>query len=234
MPKLTLTRVLIMVRLLVLALGLAGLPAYPVAQEYRIDDPTIVNFIRRINDYVPPIKITLTEQKELLRLLDEGRLLISTPTNITAFRLNDNQSTIGKLVKISEIDDRSIRISASLILANVVDNTTVCVVLDRLLNHSDINDDLRFNLVQIVRVASRNTTYAENYKWITAAIEHLRNQIRERPGDYDKTLSTLQSIEANLAAMDPAIRGRKLGDAFPGIDKECMELPNIKALERGR
>jgi hypothetical protein len=235
MLMMTLTRVRTGLRLVVLAVGIAGLPAYSTAQEYRIDDATILNLIRRINEYAVPSKTTQpSDQKDLLRLLDEGRLLISTAANIRAFRLNDNQGTVSKLVQISELDDRSIRISASLILANVVDNTTLCVVLDRLLQPTEISDDLRFNLVQVVRVASRNTTYAENYKWTTATVEHIRSQIKGRQGDYEKTLSALQLIETNLAAMDPALKDRKLGEAYPGIDKACMELPNIKQLSAGR
>jgi hypothetical protein len=234
MSTTTFPRVPRLFRSLVLALWAAGVTAPSIAQEYRGDDTTVVNFIRRINDYpLPSRAIQPQEQKELLRLLDEGRFLISTTTNIRTFRLNDNQSTINKLIKISEVDDRSIRISASLILANVVDNTTMCVVLDRLLQPSDINDDLRFNLLQIIRVASRNTTYVENAKWIAATIEFIRKQIRERPqGDYEKTLATLQSIEANLAAMNEEIKDRKLGNSYPGIDKECLDLPNIKRISQ--
>lgn len=223
-----------MFRSLILALWAASFTAQSIAQEYRGDDATVVNFIRRINEYALPGRpIQPQEQKDLLRLLDEGRLLISSTSSIRTFRLNDNQSTINKLVKISEVEDRSIRISASLILANVVDNTTMCVVLDRLLQPSEINDDLRFNLLQIIRVASRNTTYLENAKWIAATIEFVRKQIRERPpGDYEKTLSTLQSIEANLAAMNEEIKDRKLGETYPGIDKECLDLPNIKRISQ--
>lgn len=234
MSTATFPRARSMFRVLVLAVWAAGFAAQAVAQEYRVDDATVVNFIRRVNEYALSGKtIQPQEQKELLRLLDEGRLLISTTTNIRTFRLNDNQSTISKLVRISEVEDRSIRISASLILANVVDNTTMCVVLDRLLQPSDINDDLRFNLLQIIRVASKNTTYAENAKWIAATVDFIRKQIRDRPqGDYEKTLSTLQTIEVNLAAMNEDIRERKLGDSYPGVDKECMELPNIKKISQ--
>ena len=98
-----------------------------------------------------------------LQVLEQGRPLVASPTGIQAFREKDNLDVITKLVQMAKLDDRPIRVNATLILANVVDNTTVCGVLNALFD--DMNENALFNLLQVRSPVS-------SYALVEQAMDH--------------------------------------------------------------
>jgi hypothetical protein len=159
-----------------------------------------------------------------LQVLEQGRPLVASPTGIQAFRRRDNLEVITKLVQLAKLDDRPIRVNATLILANVVDNTTACGVINALFD--DMNENALFNLLQVINVVS-SYALSENRQWITATINHLRSKLdREK---FEKSLKLIDQIEKTLNAGSVTVASAKLADLDKASFEACRALPNLQS-----
>lgn len=150
---------------------------------------------------------------------------VRSQADIEAFRCRDDLQIVLKLISFAKSDERALRVNASLLLANVVDNTTLCGVLNELLTHG-ANDSAQYNFWQIVLVV---TGYArvENKKWIAATIKDSRESLTDAAA-YAKTLRLIEQVEAALARND---RDATMISIFPAEYEACIALPKIAALE---
>ena len=94
---------------------------------------------------------------------------------IPLFRACDNERIIRLLVWASRGEDRSLRLNSANILANVVDNTTLCFVLHHLRDPS-ININGRANLLGVA-VAVGSYAYKENVDAITTTLSKVKETI---------------------------------------------------------
>lgn len=171
----------------------------------------------------PNSQTDLIEVQDLLRL---GRSVIGPLENVTLFNKDNDVSMVGKLVDISTVDIPEIRINAALILTDVTENRTVCAVLNRLLE-SDLNDNSRFNLLQITRGVSTRLKNVEVKYWIKSTIEQNRRLVEKLP-NMEKTQNLLSDIQRII---DSKVTTDKLSNDYPQSYAECSELKHIKELK---
>jgi hypothetical protein len=147
--------------------------------------------------------------------------VVVSNADIAAFRCQDNLQVAQKLIDIAQQGDRTLRISASRLLANIVDNTTLCTVLDKLAGPG-LNDDTRYNFWQVVLVVA-GYARVENQDWIRSTIAAQKVMLTDSTG-YDKTLGKISQIEQSLAQNK---RTEKLVPQFQASYQQCLKLPNI-------
>jgi hypothetical protein len=147
--------------------------------------------------------------------------LVETQDDIQAFRCQDDLPTIRKIIALVRIDERVTRINASLLLANVVDNTTLCGVLEELFDHT-INDNARYNLWQVVLVVARYAR-VENKKWIAGTVLDNRLFLAGQ-ANYGRTLEKMNEVNTALTLNR---RADSLKDGYAPQYRECLTLPNI-------
>ncbi|WP_192360363.1 hypothetical protein [Mesorhizobium mediterraneum] len=151
---------------------------------------------------------------------------VGSTRDIEDFRCADNLDTIISLIELANINERTIRVNASLLLANVVDNTTLCAVLDQLFDR-EMNDNTRYNLWQIVLVVARYAR-VENKKWIRGTIQGNRGFLTDTLV-YEKTLKKMQDVEA---ALNANTRSESLLPQYAVEMDACLALPNIATLNK--
>lgn len=150
--------------------------------------------------------------------------LVSSNNDIDAFRCQDSLDTIRKLIAFARIDERTIRVNASLLLANVVDNTTLCGVLEELYDPA-VNDNTRYNLWQVVLVVA-GYARKENKIWIGDTIADNKRLAAAR-GNLERTLQKIADVEAALRRNN---RTESLLETYEPQFKACMALPHISAI----
>jgi hypothetical protein len=222
--------------LFALALALASLPKNALAQESgKAAIPTVSTsdmkeWIRQISAVTVGGSLS-TETSGLLVLLEKMRLSLTSSSNIEEFRRNDDQNLISRLATIATADDAGLRFNSASILANVTDNTTLCVVLDKSLDRS-IDIAARFNLLQTVKVVSTFSTRDNSY-WIRSTINQIRSS-SERKKDLDRTLQVLDQIDQSLDSQKDQFRASSLAVVAPAQFQQCIRLPSIAAFEADR
>jgi DNA-binding XRE family transcriptional regulator len=151
-------------------------------------------------------------------------MLVQSNEDIQDFRCQDTLATIQSILSFARLGERSIRINSSLLLANVVDNTTLCAVLNDLSDPS-LDDNTRYNLWQVVRVVAQ---YArpENKVWIIQTVQRNEILLSEKTG-YEKTRSLMDDVKRVVAANKVS---RTLKDDYGAQRTECLALPNIADL----
>ncbi|CDX15783.1 exported hypothetical protein [Mesorhizobium sp. ORS 3324] len=150
--------------------------------------------------------------------------LVKSQDDIQAFRCQDDLATIRKIIAFARIDERVTRINASLLLANVVDNTTLCGVLEELFDHS-LNDNARYNLWQVVLVVARYAR-VENQKWIKATVSDNQTFIGSQP-NYGRTLEKIDEVNTALTVNQ---RTDSLKNGYEPQYRECLTLPHIATM----
>ncbi len=119
---------------------------------------------------------------------------------IEAFRSLDNLEVTTVLSYGARSDERDVRSNALLILANVIDNSTLCVPLDHLYD-PQINMNGRANLLAVVSVVA-SWAYRENYDNIRKMYEFFSPKITNDP-DVRQTREILDNIKKRLNSQTP-------------------------------
>ena len=167
-----------------------------LAENWQFSLPELMREIEQIKRAAPSTwkpadlewNITLTNTvKNILATYDQS---------IPLFRKCDDEAVIKPLVWASRGDDKDIRLNASNILANTVDNTTVCFVLHHLYqDRPELKDDGRANLLGITRAMA---SYA--YLETTQAIEKVIPKVQQELGDRIKQLPQTAALLVNILA----------------------------------
>jgi hypothetical protein len=111
------------------------------------------------------------------------------------FRPGDTFDVVSTLAYGARTEDQNSRLYSTLILGNVVDDSTVCVPIDHL--YDSIRDDGRANLLAVVNVTAEWAN-RENYYNIERLHEYVTNQLRDR-SDVPQTVAILQKIKDRLS-----------------------------------
>ncbi len=144
-------------------------------------------------------------------------VLANNDQAIPLFRECRTDRTIKPLVWAARGEVSSLRLNAANILANVVDNTTVCFVLHHLLRDETIIDAGRANLLGVT-VAMASYAYKDN----AVAIRETQKVVRERIRGKD--LPQTEKILAELLARTE--RSPNRDQALPqDLSKYCKGYP---------
>jgi hypothetical protein len=160
----------------------------------------------------------------LVPFLERMNFALRSQANVAVFRQIDDQKAIGQLANIATFEDPGVRFNVSSILANVTDNTTLCVVLDKILDR-DIDMGARFNLLQTAKVVAGYAT-RENAYWIRSVVQSLRGS-SNNSSNLARTLQTLDQIEQALDSEKDQFRIRTLLKIAPTEYQQCLQLPSI-------
>ena len=119
------------------------------------------------------------------------------------FRENDDCDLVGKLVKLSLSDDKTTRGLATIILANVADNTTLPLITNAL-KEGPISINSLTNLLGVVRIKA-DYALADNRELIGAAIRSVRERAKpERDSDIQKLTEEIESELRKSTSPDKA------------------------------
>ena len=148
---------------------------------------------------------------------------------IEHLRANDTIQTASALSWGARNVERSARLNATMLLANIVDNNTICVPIDHLYdtdfiaNESGING--RANLLSVVSVISP-WAHRENYHNILRLIEQVGPQI-EGP-NLDKTRSLVGDICRRLGLQETS-KARNMNTPLPSSLRACETYGSLWA-----
>jgi hypothetical protein len=123
-------------------------------------------------------------------------ILSANDQAIPLFRLCDNDRIIKVLAWGARSDERALRLNAANILANVVDNTTVCFVLHHLRDPA-INANGRANLLGVA-VAVGSYAYKENVEAIGATLDQLRTSLAASHDDLSQTQKLIVELASRV------------------------------------
>jgi hypothetical protein len=115
---------------------------------------------------------------------------------ILRFRECTTDAIIKPLTWAARGDNQRLRVNAANILANIIDNTTVCFVLHHL-RDATISTSGRANLLGVTN-SMASYAYKENVASITKTIENVTAQIGSSPG-LDQSRSIIRDISARMA-----------------------------------
>lgn len=139
----------------------------------------------------------------------------------------------------SRNQDRQIRLATTILLANVVDNNSVCVVLDHLHDQTYMGTAAgqsgRVNLLSVVSVIAP-WAYEENYQNILRAVQTIRSAVEDSK-DTAKTTDQLSSICGRLAYQE-GLKAPNMKQALPRNLRACagyaLQWANDKQLTYSR
>jgi hypothetical protein len=167
-----------------------------------------------------PLKDRALEEKGdplVVDMLEELNSWILTPAQITDFRRWPNDDAIVKsLIPVAGSSYRPARVPATLILANVVDNSNVCHVIAHLQTNRAMDENGRFNLLQVVLQVAVYA-YDDNAEWMNAMAQQMMSDLRK--GDRD-TFVLLQRIIEALNNRE-AGQGSRLADQKSAHFQDC-------------
>ncbi|MBY5933110.1 hypothetical protein KUV51_08895 [Tateyamaria omphalii] len=141
--------------------------------------------------------------------------------NVTRFRELDSAEVAQVLAIGAGHKDRSVRVNSARLLASVVDNSTLCIVLDHLHQpvppqEGGVAVNARANLLGIARAAA-SWISIENQTALAATLSYtFRTISQEAGGDLSKTRELVTDIERRL-------RANESGFALQGELDDCLD-----------
>jgi hypothetical protein len=130
-------------------------------------------------------------------LTDVIRAILSDDRQaVLRFRQCTTDAIIKSLTWAARGDNQRLRVNAANILANIVDNTTVCFVLHHL-RDATISTSGRANLLGVTN-SMASYAYKENVEGITQTMDSVTAQIGSGPG-FDQSKSIIRDISTRIA-----------------------------------
>lgn len=163
-------------------------------------------------------------------MLEELNSWILTPGQITDFRRWPTDDEIVKsLIPVAASSYRAARVPATLILANVVDNSNVCHVIAHLQTQRNIDENGRYNLLQVVLqvAAYANDDTAD---WMIVMARQMISDLSPRRGTEDTVLLLSRIVEA--VNTREAGRGSSLSGQKSEHFRVCQELLRPQVVEK--
>lgn len=167
--------------------------ARTLVDSWKVSLPSLMRVIEQfdrlddVNSWTPLDKQYATLVTETIKTI-----LVSTNLAIQAFRQCDNDKVIKTLSWWARSDERALRVNSANILANVVDNTTICFVLHHL-RDPKINVPGRANLLGVT-VAVASYAYSENVD----AIKDTLNILKTNLGNDAEALPQTRQLMAEI------------------------------------
>jgi serine/threonine protein kinase len=191
----------------------------------------IKRFIDDLMAYQPSQRPSSKEIDYVQELLKSGRSVINSPDSVSQFA-SQTKSTgvpvIGKLADISTIDIPDVRVNATLLLADLAENRTVCGVLNKLMD-KELVDKSRYNLLQVVKVVSNRLKNREVQSWIQSVVVKNRELVKGSSYDSEKTTGLLFDIERNINTRNVT---DSLEKDYPESFQQCEELNNMALMQK--
>lgn len=162
-------------------------------------------------------------QVDTLALLLQLNDAIQTPLQITCVRRwqRDDQ-LVDYLLPLAAGSDSRYRVTATLVLENIVDNTNVCRVISTLSNGAmSLDDNARYDLLLIIAQVA-HYAYQDTGIWITTAVNEAKAQLADG-SQYAKTLSLLALVEDTLQHRNAGL-DTKLEDRSATSYRKCALL----------
>lgn len=198
-----------------------NLPTQEVPPNTENFTDRLTAWLARMEKHAPASSPKQAPSIAALAALEEIRETVFNENGIRFFREHPRRDEAVKiLVDFAASPLRAERLDATLSLANVVDNTTLCYPLSYLMTHPDIDPNGRVNLLQIVRGVS---TYAfrDNEQWITQTLSAVRRSIASR-SDMELTRQLIFEIETKLKTRNMG-RTQDLASYNPVMYAKCVE-----------
>jgi hypothetical protein len=170
--------------------------------------PCLVQIVEKLGQVIDSPRLNADVQKKFLSTTGALRSIIARLTAgdqagegremqrfVGEFRRLDNLTVTAALAFGARSDDRDVRLNAMLVLANVVDDSTLCVPLDHLYDPG-INPSGRANLLGVVSVVAP-WAYAESFKNIEAMYRMMTAKTKGSP-EFRQTNDILDNIRKRL------------------------------------
>ncbi len=161
---------------------------------------SLVPLVTEIGTYNVPITPDQTGALQQLEgLTDVLRSIIVNQDGATRLfrtKANGNKQAIKNLIWAAQSDDKALRINATYVLANVADNTNMCLILDQLVDPK-LTPDGRINLLQVVQVVA-SYAYKQNVTSTKATVQKIQADLaRDRTGNA-RTLAIADDVLTRL------------------------------------
>lgn len=198
----------------------------------------LVEILNGLKERVQSVQLDNETGDQLLRISGAIRSVLSTrgPSAIREFRRHDDPATASVLAFAARSPDPGLRINATLVLADVIDNSTVCVPIDHLYDPALLTsaggESGRINLMGVVSVVAP-WAYKENYANISRLTTKLRRDIGAR-GRAPQTEEVLTNLENRLAFQSKASKDPNMFRDLPGDERACAAYVPIWANADGR
>jgi hypothetical protein len=168
--------------------------ARALIDNWQVNLPTLMNAIEAMrmteaSTWGPPERQQTTFVVGVVKTI-----LASKNQAIPLFRQCDSGRTVKPLIWAARGDDTALRLNSANILANTVDDTTVCFVLHHL-RDKDISDNGRANLLGITR-AMASYAHKESVDAILETIEIVKRNLGNRLERLPQTQQLLADLRS--------------------------------------
>jgi hypothetical protein len=171
--------------------------------DWRTALPCLIIYLRTLRATVDSANFGASPKVlgEFLRATGAVRTIMTNNTQqlstiIETFRELTDLGVTSVLTYGARSDDYNARLNSIFILANVIDNTTVCVPLDQLYDPS-ISVNGRANLLSVVSVVAP-WAYRENFDNITKAHLFVTSKVSKADPNLKQTNDILSNIDSRL------------------------------------
>ena len=184
----------------------------------------LVEVLDGLKEKVREPELSFETSDLLLRASGAIRSILATQGQaaIREFRTHDDPDTISVLAFAARSADPGLRINATLVLADVIDNSTVCVPIDHLYDPSLLKspggESGRINLMGVVSVVAP-WAYRENFDNIARLVGKLDGEID--PKGTKQAHDVLTNLEARLAFQKKGQAVSNMGQPLPPRERDC-------------
>lgn len=179
----------------------------------------------------PGISVTSTEIDPiqghwLLRITGAIRSILTTrgTSAIREFRAVDDLATTSVLAFAARSADAGLRVNATLVLADVTDDSTVCVPIDHLydpaLVASKDGEKARRNLIGVVSVVAP-WAYRPTYQNIERLLERLNADVKGQ-ADVAQTREVIANLKARLDFQKTSQKVPNMQSELPFDQRDCL------------
>jgi len=175
--------------------------ASSLIKEWPTTLPTVMRELAKNSG--PTDRWPADQSSYFLSVTDILRTVLSTNVDaISLFRMCDDVSIIKPLIWAARGQNQAMRLNATLILGNTVDNTTVCYVLHHLRDPS-ISANGRANLLGVT-FAVAGYAYLENSREIQKTLDGLKSRIEPEMAQTQKLIADVSTrANANSNKLTP-------------------------------
>ena len=187
--------------------------------------------MRIVGDMAPSVKSVkdVVERPDLLKATKAIRIILDDNKEgaIGYFRGIDNLDIISVLTYAARSRDADVRVNATLVLGNVVDNSSLCVPMDHLYDQA-IDDNGRANLLAVVSVVAG---YAQGDN--VGNLERIAGAFGDLPENYVDTRRLLVNLKTKVDDRKTRLSGSS-SSVPAGLLDACARYKKLWAGDRIR
>ncbi|MDP3896415.1 MAG: hypothetical protein Q8Q62_07040 [Mesorhizobium sp.] len=186
----------------------------------------LVEMLREPGIATTSSEIDLIQGEWLLRITGAMRSILTTRgwSAIKDFRAVDDPSTTAVLAFAARSADAGLRVNATLVLADVIDDSTACVPIDHLYDTSQISTPQgasgRINLIGVVSVVAP-WAYRPTFENIERLVAKLDADLADQQ-DVKQTMEVLANLKARLDFQKKSQKAPNRLSELPFNQRDCM------------